>query len=328
MLRLPLARKAGGGWRGACAQCEQRLSGPCAWMDSGGTECEAHNTVVLPAAPHPKLSGNRLSALYFFFFWRQEWCALPGMVEDFCLAADADARPAHRPAHASRRVGSCASCAFHRTSFFGLQQWSRSRRNHSEKKESTTPGRIETLEAPGARELVRSWSYIPGEPVAPAATTTRCGALGLRGEMATPMQGVSRWYLLPVVLNAVPFIPNRDHGCGPPGAVDAPPGEAGRWAGARNRIRACVTGHGHPAVMPALTFTQPRALKKRRAAPVRAMCQTLAAVLTWGFLSMAAAKVCDIGTWFDADCNIQIEAGPHGPLAMQINWTSAVAYPG
>jgi hypothetical protein len=39
---------------------------------------------------------------------------------------------------------------------------------------------------------------------------TRCGALGLRGEMATPMrQGV--WCLLPVVLNTVPitapFIP-------------------------------------------------------------------------------------------------------------------------
>ena len=33
---------------------------------------------------------------------------------------------------------------------------------------------------------------------------TRCGALGLRGEMATPMrQGV--WCLLPVVLNAVPI---------------------------------------------------------------------------------------------------------------------------
>ena len=33
---------------------------------------------------------------------------------------------------------------------------------------------------------------------------TRCGALGLRGEVATPMrQGV--WRLLPVVLNAVPI---------------------------------------------------------------------------------------------------------------------------
>ena len=33
---------------------------------------------------------------------------------------------------------------------------------------------------------------------------TRCGALGLRGEVATPMrQGV--WCLLPVVLNAVPI---------------------------------------------------------------------------------------------------------------------------
>jgi len=79
-------------------------------------------------------------------------------------------------------------------------------------------------------------------------------------------------------------------------------------------------------VVPAPTRTQPRALTKRRAAPARAVCQTLAAVLIWGFLSVAAAKVCDAGTWYDADCNIQIKAGPHGVLAMQINWTSAVAY--
>jgi hypothetical protein len=34
---------------------------------------------------------------------------------------------------------------------------------------------------------------------------TRCGGLGLRGEMATPMMRQGAWCLLPVVLNAVPI---------------------------------------------------------------------------------------------------------------------------
>jgi hypothetical protein len=41
---------------------------------------------------------------------------------------------------------------------------------------------------------------------------TRCGALGLRGEMAAPNR-VSVWYSLPVVLNAVPIHSQcSDHG--------------------------------------------------------------------------------------------------------------------
>lgn len=136
---------------------------------------------------------------------------------------------------------------------------------------------------------MRSRSFIPGETVAPAATTG-----------------------------------DREQGGWAPGA---PPGEAGRWAGARKRIRACAEGHGQPAVVPELTRTQPRALTKRRDALARSVCQTLAAVLMWGFLSVAAAKVCNADTWFHADCNIQTNTGPHGVLAMQINWTSAVAYP-
>jgi hypothetical protein len=206
------------------------------------------------------------------------------MAADVCLA-EADERPAQRPAHAARLVGSCA--AYRRNCEFGPRQWSRSSHSNCSPREqkSTTQGRIATLGAPDAREPVRSWANIPGEIVAPAATTG-----------------------------------DREQG-------GAATGEAGRWGGASKRIRACAAGHGQPAVVPALTRTQPHALTKRRAAPARAVCQTLAAVLMWGFLSVAAAKVCDVGTWFDADCNIQINAGPHGVLAMQINWTSAVAYP-
>ena len=148
--------QAGGAWRGACAQCAQRPSGPAA-LAPGRTPAARSAMLTTqkccPPRPPPLLLAVGQPVATFsvhflldFFFWRV-------MAADVCLA-EADERPAQRPAHEARRVGSCA--AYRRNSEFWPRQWSRS--SHSKEKESTTPGRIATLGAPHAREPVRSWS--------------------------------------------------------------------------------------------------------------------------------------------------------------------------
>ena len=44
---------------------------------------------------------------------------------------------------------------------------------------------------------------------------------------------------------------------------------------------------------------------------------------------MAAGRVCtDVGTTpWSAECNVAMSAGPRGMLEIEVNWTSAVAYP-
>ena len=59
----------------------------------------------------------------------------------------------------------------------------------------------------------------------------------------------------------------------------------------------------------------------------KVLCVVMAMMLSAQAPGPVDAVVCNQNTRNGEDCNINIQAGAHGMLQMQINWTSAVAYP-
>jgi hypothetical protein len=87
------------------------------------------------------------------------------------------------------------------------------------------------------------------------------------------------------------------------------------------QIGVCDEAHGYPAVEAACCSI-------RWSRPMFHRTKILAVLAIWScLLGTSSAVVCSAATRESADCNIKLVAGPRGQLGIQINWTSAVAYP-